>query len=57
MISKFKEDRLNGFIKVAKENYESVEENFFYNLKQISTDLKTHIQKLTQEVEQFRNSL
>ena len=57
IISKFKKDRLNGFIKVAKENYETVEKDFFYNLKQISNDIKTHIQKLTQEVEQFKNSL
>ena len=57
MIVKFKKDRLDGFIKVAKENYESVEKDFFHNLKQISSDIKTHIQKLTQEVEQFKNNL
>ena len=57
MIVQFKKDRLSGFIKVAKENYESVEKDFFYNLKQISTDIKAHIEKLTQEVTQFKSQL
>lgn len=57
MIVKFKKNRLDAFIKVAEENYESVEKDFFYNLQQISTDIKTHIEKLTHEVVQFKNSL
>ena len=57
IISEFKKDRLKGFIKVAKENYESVEKDFFHNLQKISIDIKTHLQKLTQEIEKFQNSL
>ena len=57
MIVQFKKDRLSGFIKVAKENYESVEKDFFCNLKQISTDIKAHIEKLTKEITQFKSQL
>ena len=57
MISNFKSNRLNAFASVAKENYQSVENDFFIPLENISKDLKKQIQELATSVEKFKNGL
>ena len=57
MIAQFKNNRLQGFITVAKDNYSAIEKDFFHPLKQISTDINSHIQALTIKVKKLKNSL
>lgn len=57
IISNFKSNRLNGYITVAKDNYNSIEKDFFIPLHHISKDLKTNIQELSTSVEKFKNNL
>jgi len=57
IIANFKANRLSSFMSVAKDNYSSIENDFFIPLKNISKDLKSHIKQLTATVEQFKSSL
>jgi len=57
IIANFKANRLSSFMSVAKDNYGTIEKDFFIPLKKISKDLKSHIKQLTTTVEQFKNSL
>ena len=57
IILNFKSNRLNGYIAVAKDNYNSIEKDFFVPLHHISKELKTKIQELSTSVETFKNNL
>ncbi|MEA1955891.1 MAG: dynamin family protein [Campylobacterota bacterium] len=57
IISNFKSNRLKGFMGVAKDNYNSIEKDFFIPLEQLSKELKTNIYQLAVTVEQFKNNL
>jgi len=57
IIANFKENRLNGFINLAKDNYNDIEQNFFIPLQQISIELKTSIDKLNTTVLKFKDTL
>jgi len=57
MIANFKSNRLSSYLKVAKENYEAVDKQFFTPLLKISKNMDTNIQNLNDSIVQFKNNL
>jgi len=57
VISKFKTSRIDGFNQIAQENYQSIEEEFFIPLQNISQEMKNEIQQLEEKIVVLKNSL
>jgi uncharacterized FlaG/YvyC family protein len=57
IIANFKSNRLESFMNVAKDNYNSIESDFFIPLQQIVIELKKSIKKLTSSIEKFKDNL
>ena len=57
VIANFKANRLEGYMGVAKENYQSIQDEFFTPLLNISQEIKSNIKALENSVVEFKNNL
>ena len=57
MVLKYKQDRTQGYIESALENYESIANTFFIPLLNVSTNIKQDIDSLKQHINKYKVTL